>query len=209
MSQRTGFTTARQVFQAFPRTAFDIDGRPADEGPIEFVRTLIALAHRFDAVTYAAFLLPRREAVWWGCQCLRAFSPAYADEPLLAAEAWVRTPEEDTRRAALALSSKGNRMVPTTWLAMAAGHSGGNVAPDGAKFPSRPAADTTAISVKAGVILGLARTPPLDQKGWVVACAEAAIRFAEGGEVKIIPPAPASAAPPERLRRPAFTTPFE
>lgn len=207
MSQRIRFTTARQVVEAFPRVAMDIGSQPADEGPIEFVRTLIARANRFDAVTFCAFLLPKREAVWWGCQCLRAFSPAYADEALLAAEAWVRTPEEETRRAALALGMKGSRMVPTTSLAIAAGHSGGSIAPDGAKFASRPAADTTAISVKGGVILGLARTPPLDQKGWVVACAEAAIRFAEGGDVKIVPPAPAAA--PEPPPRPTITTPFE
>ena len=99
MAQRIRFTTAAQVFEAFPRAAFDIGSRPVDEGPIEFVRTLIARAHRYDAVTYAAYLLPKREAVWWGCQCLRAFSPAYADEALMAAEAWVRTPDETTRRA--------------------------------------------------------------------------------------------------------------
>jgi len=190
MAQRIRFTTAAQVFEAFPRAAFDIGSRPVDEGPIEFVRTLIARAHRFDAVTYSAYLLPKREAVWWGCQCLRAFSPAYADEALMAAEAWVRTPDETTRRAALALGASGNRRFPTPWLAMAAGHSGGDIAPDGARFPARPGVDTTAISVKAGVIVGLSRTPALEQKDWIVACAEAAIRFAEGGEVKIIPPKP-------------------
>ena len=195
MSQRIRFTTAQQVFDAFPRVAFDIGSRPAEEGPIEFIRTLIARAHRFDAVTFSAYLLPKREAVWWGCQCLRAFSPAYGDEAVIAAEAWVRTPDEQSQRAALALSAKGSRTVPTIWLAMAAGHSGGNIAPEGSRFPARPGADTTAVAVKAGVILALARTPVLEQKGWVAACAEAAIRFAEGGELKIVRPPAANTVP--------------
>lgn len=195
MSERIRFTTARQVYEAFPRLARDIAAGPAEEGPIEFLRALIVRAHRADALVFAAYLLPKREAVWWGCQCLRAFSPAYADEALLAAEAWVRTPEDATQRAALALSNGGDRMVPSTWLAMAAGHSGGNIAPDGAPFASRPAADTTAITIKGGVILGLSRLPLLDQNGWIVACGDAAIRFAEGGVVKITPPIPVKAAP--------------
>ena len=155
-------------------------------------------------MTFSAFLLPKREAVWWGCQCLRAFSPAYADEALLAAEAWVRAPDEASQRAALALSAKGDRKVPTTWLAMAAGHSGGNIAPEGAKFPARPGTDTTAIAVKGGVILALARTSPRDQKDWVVACAQAAIAFAEGGTVNIVPPAPKHS--PQSPRRAPLTT---
>lgn len=195
MSERIRFTTARQVFEAFPRLSREIGAGPAEEGPMEFLRALIVRAHRADALVFAAYLLPKREAVWWGCQCLRAFSPAYADEALQAAEAWVRTPEDETQRAALALSNGGDRLVPSTWMAMAAGHSGGNIAPDGLPFATRPAADTTAIAVKGGIILGLSRTPLLDQNGWIVACAEAAIRFAEGGVVKIVPPTPITSAP--------------
>ena len=154
-------------------------------------------------MTFSAFLLPKREAVWWGCQCLRAFSPAYADEALLAAEAWVRTPEETIQRAALALSANGDRKTPTTWLAMAAGHSGGNIAPEGARFPARPGTDTTAISVKAGVILGLSRTPVPDQKAWVVACAEAAIGSPRAASQDR---AAGAKPPPDGAPRPAHDT---
>jgi len=193
MSARLRFTTARQVFEAFPTAATDIDMLPGDEAPLEFARKLLARANRFDAVVYAAYLLPRREAVWWGCQCVRAIGGDKADAALLAAEAWVRDPEEATRRAALDIAASGDTQVASTWLAMAAGHSGGSVAPEGAhQVAASPQA--TAVNVKAGVILAIAQSQPPQLSAWIDACVEAALRFAEGGDAKVRAPA---AAPPK------------
>jgi hypothetical protein len=138
--------------------------------------------------------LPRREAVWWGCQCVRAMSEGKADEALKAAEAWVRDPDEGPRRAALAIWEAGDRRAPTTWLAMAVGQSGGSVAP--ADAPPRPAPPhMTGVGVKCAVILAIAETPTRDQPAWVSACVEAAIRFAEGGDAKVRAPAQSARTP--------------
>ncbi len=193
MPERVRFAEARQVFEAFPRAASDIQATPGEETPIDFLRRLVALAHRFDAVTYAAHLLPRREAVWWGCQCVRALGGGKGDAALAAAEAWVRDPDEEPRRAALAIGEAGDKRSPSQWLALAAGQSGGNIAAEGA--PPWPAAPhMTAVGVKCAVILAIAEWPARDQPAWVASCAEAAIRFAEGGDAKVRAPTPARAA---------------
>jgi hypothetical protein len=192
MPERIRFAEARQVFEAFPRAANVIQAAPGEEAPLVFLRRLVALAHRFDAVTYAAYLLPRREAVWWGCQCVRALGVGKGDAALAAAEAWVRDPDEEPRRAALAIGEGGDRRSSCQWLALAAGQSGGSIAPEGA--PPWPAAPhMTAVAVKCAVILAIAEQPARDQPAWVASCAEAAIRFAEGGDAKLRAPTPARA----------------
>ena len=118
MSDRLRFTTARQVFEAFPTAASDIEVSPADEAPLDFARKLLAPSRRFESIVYLAYLLPRREAVWWGCQCVRAISGDKSDDALLAAEAGSRDPDETTRRAALDLGwsrDAGSRRLGLPW----------------------------------------------------------------------------------------------
>ncbi len=187
MEPRILFTKAWQVVEAFPDLADDIGRPPGDEAPLDFARGLLANPSRFDAIVYLAHVLPRREAVWWGCQCLRAIGADAADAALLAAEAWVRGPAEETRRAALALAAPRLLGKAPTWLAMAAGQSGGSIAREGA-HPAPAPPQATALAVKAAVILAIAQSPQPMQKAWLRACVEAGIRFAEGGEAKVAPP---------------------
>ncbi len=57
-----------------------------------------------DALRLRAHLLPKRQAVWWGCLCVREDVdvplPAPQVAALEAAEDWVREPDEDHRRIA-------------------------------------------------------------------------------------------------------------
>ena len=46
------------------------------------------------------------------------------------AEAWVEEPEEPRRRKALASGNVGDTRSPATWVALAAGWSGGSIVPD-------------------------------------------------------------------------------
>jgi hypothetical protein len=191
MSARLRFNTARQVLEAFPAVFADIDLQPGGEASIEFARKLLVAARGFDAIAYVACLLPRREAIWWGCQSVRAINDNKVDDFLLAAEAWVREPEEASRRAALKLGASGNLRTATTWLALATGHSGGSVAPEDS-LPVAASPDATAIDVKVAIILAIVRRPLADQSAWTSACVEAGIRFAEGGDAKVRAPAPAA-----------------
>jgi hypothetical protein len=58
-----------------------------------------------DAVGFLAHALPKREAVWWACQCVRsvpaACSPPKAVAAVEAAARWARDPNEGNRQATL------------------------------------------------------------------------------------------------------------
>src|SRR5215472_14360491 len=95
------FAAARDVFEAFPSAHKDITTAPSDQPPIAYLRELAKGQTPDDALAFCAYLLPRREAVWWASQCVRALlgEPTAADEAALqAAEAWVREPAEANRR---------------------------------------------------------------------------------------------------------------
>ena len=100
---------------------------------------------------------------------------------------WVRNPEEAERRAALQIGMSGDTGAPSTWLALAAGHSGGSIAPENS--PSVHAwAEATATNLKAGLILAIVQRPMAEIQPWVRACVEAGMRFADGGDAKVTPP---------------------
>ena len=131
------------------------------------------------AIAYFAYLLPRREAVWWGIQCVRALKGTAApDVALQAADRWVRIPEEDTRVAALSVAGSASRRASTTWLALAAAWSGGEIAPNARAKPH-----LTAKAVRAAIVLALAEANA-DPTPWVSAFIDAGLRFVQGGDAK-------------------------
>src|SRR5215475_5678005 len=122
------FAAVRYVFEAFPTAHVDINTAPSDQPPIAYLRDLAKGATPDDALAFCAYLLPRREAVWWASQCVRALlsGPTAGDEAALgAAEAWVREPAEANRRRVLAAGLAADRRAASTWVALAAGWSGG------------------------------------------------------------------------------------
>jgi hypothetical protein len=188
MSTRLRFNAAGQVFEAFPRVTAGIGLRPnGEEAPVDFARRLLSQGMGFDPIVYIASVLPRREAVWWGCHCVRALNGGRTDDAVQAAEAWVRNPEEAERRAALQIGTSGDTNAPSTWLALAAGHSGGSIAPEGGP-PVHAWAEATATNLKAGIILAIVQYPMAEIQAWVRACVEAGMRFADGGDAKVTPP---------------------
>jgi hypothetical protein len=189
MSSRIRFTTARDVFETFADLRRLAPAPVDDAAPLDYARRLLASKPSSKAILFMAHLLPRREAVWWARQCVGAIlGPSGEDEALRAAEAWVRAPEEENRRAALAIGAAGDRRVPTTWLARAAGWSGGSrSAPEQKPMPPQPSACASAAN--AAIILAIAAQEPIVIRPWIRACVEAGIRFAEGGEAKVLPPA--------------------
>jgi Family of unknown function (DUF6931) len=188
MSSRIRFAVARNVFEAFPDLRY-VAPLPVDEcAPVDYARSLLASRRPVDAIAFLAYLLPRREAVWWARQCVGAIlGPGADDAALHAAEAWVRTPEEENRRTALAAGAAGEQNLATTWLAHAAGWSGGSMCPPEAK-PMAPPASACAKAANAAIVLAACSGDPLAIGLWIVACGEAGIRFAEGGEARVEAP---------------------
>jgi hypothetical protein len=182
---RIRFTNAQQIFEAFPAAAEDIRSPRDDDDALEFAFRLLRSSEPIEAVAYFAYLLPRREAVWWGAQCVRALrGRAAPDAALSAAEDWVRVPEETQRRAALDVGTGAPKRVATTWLALAAGWSGGNIASQG---NARAKPHLTAKAVRAAIILALAQAAVRDPTPWIAAFVEAAVRFVKGGDATPAP----------------------
>src|SRR5262245_44734732 len=85
------------------------------------------------AVRLLAEALPKREAVWWACQCVRhAGGPELATlavAALRAAEQWAADPSEDNRRAAYTAAQPVGFGTPAGCAALAAFLSGGSLGP--------------------------------------------------------------------------------
>lgn len=195
MSSRIRFAAARDVVEAFPDLR-RISPPPTDAtAPLDYARQLLTSRRPFDAIAFLAYLLPRREAVWWARQCVGAIlGPRSEDEALHAADAWVRAPEEERRRAALAIGMAGDQARATTWLALAVGRSGGSVSAADQK-PVVPPPSACGQAANAAIMLAICGEDPKAISAWVGACAEAAIRFAEGGEARVAVPPSRHASP--------------
>jgi hypothetical protein len=178
------FNTDRALFEAFPTAAEHINTKPADLPPAEFIDRLVLTNKLSEALSFCAYLLRRRDAVAWGCECLtarrlhdgnRTFNPCLA-----AAETWVRSPSEETRTATYESWAAGDKTDPGAWLALAAAWSGGSLMP-GTTGVAPAGPHLTASMVRAAFIMML-HAVPSDQKGaltrnWIAA----GLKHAEAG----------------------------
>jgi hypothetical protein len=124
------FEGTREVFEAFPTAHKDISAAPTDDPPLVFLRSLAISPKPENALAFCAYLLPRREAVWWASQCVRAIigTPSQRDEVALrTAEDWAQEPIEEKRHAALEIAMAADRSAASTWVAFAAAWSGGKL----------------------------------------------------------------------------------
>jgi hypothetical protein len=179
---RNRFLTVRDVFEAFPQAASDLEIEPSEDSPLDVIGELAASDGPERAVTLCAYVLPRREAVWWGCQCLRKVFPSVgAEEKMMleAAEAWVREPEEERRRKALTRGNQGDGRSPAAWVALAAGWSGGNVSSaEAGAVPAPP--DLTARAIRVAVLSSLARVGARERAATLTACVEMGLNLLRG-----------------------------
>jgi hypothetical protein len=166
---RVRFHTANALFEAFPELSKKISTPPNDQFPIDYMKGLISTTSFEDALTFCAYLLPRREAVWWACGCVRdvlSEIPQSRSAALLAAEAWVGQPDNDHRQAALDIGTRGDEKDPITWLARGAGWSGGFlVAHPQRQVPMPPYMTPRAIRV--ALLLALSRVKPEERRSRV------------------------------------------
>jgi hypothetical protein len=129
----------------------------------QYLEALLSAGHLRDAIRYLAWALPRREAVWWACQCVSAAVPPEEGSPnaeaLEAAQRWASSATEDHRRAAFAAGEAVNFETPAGLAALAAFWSGGSQAPP--KLPAvLPAEHLCPNAVSNAVLLaGVLREP--------------------------------------------------
>lgn len=180
---RVRFATADALFETFPEASRNISVAPTDQPPLDFLKHLSAQGKLEDAATFCGYLLPRREAVWWSCGCVRTLLGDIAGNKaagLLAAEAWVRKPETDLRLAALDIANQGDPNDPMTWLAFAAGWSGGVLFP----HPETPVPMPTYMTPRAvrfAILLGAHYLKPPERTERLRVCIGDGIQLAETG----------------------------
>ena len=181
---RVRFTTARSVFETFPELASKSTVAATDDPPIVFLKNLSVGGRFEDAVGFCAHLLPRREAVWWGCGSVRAVLgdvTPYGVAGLMAAEAWVHEPTDKNRQAALQIGTRGDNSDPLTWLALGAGWSGGMLSTvPNAPVPVPPY--LTARAVRIAILLGAGRLKPAERAERMQTCIAEGIKLAEPGD---------------------------
>ena len=177
---RLRFSIAREVFEAFPTAYEDIAARPSDQLPLLFLRALADGPTPDDAIAFCAYLLPRREAVWWASQSVRALleRPSQTDEiALKAAEDWVYEPEEERRREALRIGTTAtNQRAASTWVALAAAWSGGPMIVTDYGGPLAPPQLTAQAAFTA---IRIALGGKSDRRGHISRSIEQGIRIAE------------------------------
>ncbi|MGY4477432.1 DUF6931 family protein [Bradyrhizobium sp. USDA 3364] len=176
------FSTVRDLFEAYPLARYDVGNAAPDKLSLDFLQEAADAGNWHQAVSFCAYLLPRRVAVAWGCRSLRQmFDNFDANEgrSLSFAETWVRQPDEQSRNKALAVGNANDPEQPATWLALAAGWSGGSVVP--AEFaPVEAKPDQTARAVRAALLIGLCRLTRESRDRIMTACLEDGIQLARG-----------------------------
>jgi hypothetical protein len=177
------FATVRDLFDAYPSASADVGAAEDGMRSLDFVRALVGKKDWQPAVSFCAYLLPRRVAVAWACRSIRRMVGALRsdeDRMLGFAEDWVQEPEEPRRRKALASGTVGDTRSPATWVAFAAGWSGGSVAPDEMGYaPADP--EQTAKAVRVAFFIALSRLEGDAKHRVMTACLEDGIKLASGG----------------------------
>jgi hypothetical protein len=100
-----------------------------------FIAHLIEKKEFLSALKLRAYLLGKREAVWWGCLCIRdeldESLPNVQQEAVKASAMWVGEPDEPHRRAAEQHAAAAKYSGVGATLALSAFWSGGSIAPEG------------------------------------------------------------------------------
>ncbi|MBR0694736.1 DUF6931 family protein [Bradyrhizobium lablabi] len=176
------FATVQDLFEAYPTARHEVGPADASLPSMDFLRATVGRRDWPSAVSFCAYLLPRRVAVAWGCRALRQmvdrFEPS-ADRAIRFAEAWVHEPDESHRSKALAAGNANDYNAPTTWLALAAGFSGGSVVPP-EYDPVEAKPEQTAKAVRAAILIALCGLARDSRDQIMTACLEDGIQLARG-----------------------------
>lgn len=152
--------TASELFAAMPQMTEDLLTAPLkSQHSMDFLRMLRIGTTPEEALTFMAYALLPRHAVWWGHECLKATPDLMTDQDTAMLEliaAWVAEPDEDHRYAALNAAMAARSRSPGVWLALGAGWSGGSMSEPG--LPEVvPPLFLMGRAINAGILSALAR----------------------------------------------------
>lgn len=180
---RLRFETARDLIEAFPVAETVLDIEPTEDPSLAFLDALTSSGEFDKAVGFCAFLLPRRDAVWWGCRSVPRFigKPTLDEaEGIRVAEEWIKEPSEEHRTTALELGMHYSHKLATTHLALAAGWAGHTFSVGGGDpIPIRP--EQTALCVRAAILIAACRVPLAQRPQLMRSCLEDGAKIASDG----------------------------
>ncbi len=137
-----------------------LTGEPSTK---EFIAQLVEKELFRDAIRLIAHLLPKREAIGWGCLCVRHILATQKDMALpnvqIAAERWVSTPNEENRWAAKQTADKEDPKTPSGLLAMAVFFAGPSMAPPNLQAVPPPEYAASEVVAGAVVLAGVVKEP--------------------------------------------------
>lgn len=178
---------AREVCTQFELTSEARALLNEQQSPDTFLDLLLEHGHLPDAIRLLAFGLPKREAVWWACQCVRDCLPPDSPPKFLdavkAAEDWVKKPTEENRWAAKDPGERAGYDKAAAWPALGAFWSGGSMVP--AHLPAMaPGPTFTGMAVSGAVLLGAVQRDPEKAMDLYRRYIEMGIDIANGGTGK-------------------------
>lgn len=164
---------------ACPAVSRHMVALPTEQPSIEFCRALLAGRVPEEAITFCAYLLPERAAVWWAYECLHYLTELLdsGDQELLAlVHDWVSQPDSPYHSAEVSKAAAMPPATPVAWIALATGGNGSTVEASAVSaLQPLPAAH----AVSAGVLAGLARVALADRFSVLSAFVEMGIQMAE------------------------------
>jgi len=184
MIEEKGFVSAdaRQICKTYSLSE-SLKLEPKDgETPADYATRLAQSCDENESLQFLAFALPKRMAVWWLIQCVKAAESfkSNADLPMLAAaEDWVSNPTEENRRKGMKLAEQLQMASPAAWAGVGAFWSHGSMAP--ADAPAVPAADNlSGKAIFGGVVLAAVLHTPEKAPERRLQFTQLALKIAEG-----------------------------
>jgi hypothetical protein len=150
--------TAQTAAEVCARFQLGAEAQPLlrpGQTPAQFLDTLVEKQQYLDAIKLLAHGLPKREAVWWACGCVKvapgANAAPSAASAVKSAERWVVDPSEENRQAAMPAAEAAPFGTPAGCAALAAFFSAGSLGPP--NVPAIPPAETLTGDAVAGAVM--------------------------------------------------------
>ncbi|WP_428649231.1 DUF6931 family protein [Roseibium sp.] len=188
MGSRIRFTRAKQVFDTYPELSETVREPRSDVTPQDYVLELQEGDDPFAALAYFAHVLPKREAVWWGYNCVAGLDGGASEQErtvLSLTEIWVRDGDEEARTAVREAAEAARKDSASAWIGLAAGWSGGSLSPN-PDYRVEVPEDLTAKAVNAAVLFAVCGQEPETRQEAVKSCLAAGLSFAEGGKMPVV-----------------------
>lgn len=154
-----------ELFRQMPQITELVRTRPAaDEEPISFLYRLRSSQTPEEAITFTAFAVQPKMAVWWGYECVRNVPKGLSasDRELMELiAAWASQPSQGARYAVMEAALFAPIRSPAVLLGLAVGWSGGQIAPND-PIPVSP--QRTPRAINSAILSCLARVPITNRK---------------------------------------------